>query len=170
MFKIGSHCSFGYLKHKLWPKEGLGVKLAIWLSTTKSQESTSSRCPIWECNTTLESSWRELQLWLRPCCDQTLQSGYMGIQSSGTLTGTISGLHFGSPGKKSHLDATCAASCRVYYQGEGGGFLQVRALVSLVCPCCLWLVVAPKVLQLCTNHFVWVVCRPAWVNKLVNSS
>jgi len=24
---MGSHCSFGHLKHKLWPKEGPGVKL-----------------------------------------------------------------------------------------------------------------------------------------------
>jgi len=23
MSKMGSHCSFGHLKHKLWPKEGL---------------------------------------------------------------------------------------------------------------------------------------------------
>jgi hypothetical protein len=52
---------------------------------------------------------------------------------------------------------------RVYYKGEGDGFPQVRAVVSLVCPCCPWFVLAPKVLQLCTNHFVWVVCRPVWV-------
>jgi hypothetical protein len=84
--------------------------------------------------------------------------------------GTISGLPHGSPGKNSHLDATSAASCRVYCKGEGGGFPQVRAVVSLVCSCCPWLVLAPKVLQLCTNHFVWVMCRPVWVNKLVNSS
>ncbi len=25
MFKMGSHCSFGHLKHKLWPKEGPGI-------------------------------------------------------------------------------------------------------------------------------------------------
>jgi hypothetical protein len=29
MFKMGSHDPFGHLKHKLWPKEGLGVKLSI---------------------------------------------------------------------------------------------------------------------------------------------
>jgi hypothetical protein len=29
MLKIGSHDPFGYLKHKLWPKEGLGFKLPI---------------------------------------------------------------------------------------------------------------------------------------------
>jgi len=56
-------------------------------------------------------------------------------------------------------------SHRVYYKGEGGGFPQVRAVVSLVCPCCLWLVLAPRVFQLYTNHFVWVVCRPVWVTK-----
>ncbi len=26
---MGSHHPFGHLKHKLWPKEGLGVKLPI---------------------------------------------------------------------------------------------------------------------------------------------
>jgi len=52
------------------------------------------------------------------------------------------------------------ASHRVYYKGEGGGFPQVRAMVNLMCLCCSWLVLAPKVLQLCINHFVWVVCRP----------
>ncbi len=54
-------------------------------------------------------------------------------------------------------------SCRVYYKGEGGGFPQVRAVVSLVCPSCPWLVLAPKVLQLCTNHFLLVLCRSVWV-------
>jgi len=64
-----------------------------------------------------------------------------------------------TPGKNSHLDVASMESCTVYYKGEGGGFPQVWAMVSLVCPCCPWLVLAPRVLQLCTNHFVWVVCR-----------
>jgi len=55
--------------------------------------------------------------------------------------------------------------CRVYYKGEGGGFPQVHAVVSFVCPCCPWLVLAPKVFQLCTNHFMWVVCRRVWVSE-----
>ncbi len=68
--------------------------------------------------------------------------------------------HSGVPGKKSHLDVGPVERCIVYYKGEGGGFPQVRAVVSLVCPCCPWLVLAPKVFQLCINHLVWVVCRP----------
>jgi hypothetical protein len=49
-------------------------------------------------------------------------------------TGTVSGLHFGSPGKKSHLDASATESCREYYMGEGGGFPRVRAVVNQVSP------------------------------------
>ncbi len=48
-------------------------------------------------------------------------------------------------------------------RGKGGGFPQVWAMVSLVCLSCPWLVLTPKVLQLCTNHFVWVLCRFVWV-------
>jgi hypothetical protein len=39
MYKIGLHDPLGYLKHKLWPKEGPRVKLSIWLSMTKRRES-----------------------------------------------------------------------------------------------------------------------------------
>jgi len=49
-------------------------------------------------------------------------------------TGTVSGLHFRSSGKKNHLDASAAKSCRKYYMGEGGGFPQIRAVVSQVSP------------------------------------
>jgi len=71
----------------------------------------------------------------------------------------------GVPGEKSHLDVGPVERCRVYYKGEGDGFPQVRAVVSLVCPCCPWLVLVPKVFQLCINHLVWVVCKPVWVNE-----
>jgi hypothetical protein len=65
--------------------------------------------------------------------------------------------HSGVPKKKSHLDVGSMASNKVYYKGEGGDF---QAVVNLVCPCCPCLVLAPKVFELCTNHFVWVACRP----------
>jgi len=44
----------------------------------------------------------------------------------------ISGLPFGSPKTKSHLDVGLVERHKVYYKGEGGGFPQVRAVVSLV--------------------------------------
>jgi hypothetical protein len=67
---------------------------------------------------------------------------------AGVPTLAISGLPLGSPGTKTHLDVGPMERWGVYYKGEGGGFPQVRAVASLVCPCCPWLVLAPKVLQL----------------------
>jgi len=58
----------------------------------------------------------------------------MNAQNLGSQTGTVSGLHFGSLGKKCHLDASVAVRRREYYMGEGGGFPRVRAMVSQVSP------------------------------------
>jgi len=131
---MASHWPFGHLQPKLWAKEGPGVKLAVWLSTTKSRESTSSRRRLEECDTALESSWRELQLWFKTCPDPSLGRGAMAIQSSRSPAGTLSGLHFGSPNKMCHSDVASTTSRREYYMGEGGGFPQVQAVVNLVCP------------------------------------
>jgi hypothetical protein len=131
---MASHWSFGHLQPKFRAKEGPGVKLAVWLLTTKSRESTSSRHPIWECDMALERSRQGLQLWFRSCRNWTLKSGVMTVQSSGSPAGTISGPHFGNPKNLCHLDvaSTASCSCREYYMGEGGGFPWVQAVVSLV--------------------------------------
>jgi hypothetical protein len=52
----------------------------------------------------------------------------------GVQIGTVSGLHFGSPRKKCHLDVASAGERREYYMAEGGGFPRVRAVVSQVNP------------------------------------
>jgi len=80
----------------------------------------------------------------------------------GVPTLVISGL---PRDKKNHLDVGPMEKCRVYYKGEGGGFPQVQDVVSLVSPSCPWFVLAPKMFQLCTNHFALVLCKPVWVSK-----
>jgi hypothetical protein len=50
----------------------------------------------------------------------------------GVQIGIVLGLHFGSPRKKCHSDATVAENHREYYMGEAGGFPRVRAMVSQV--------------------------------------
>jgi hypothetical protein len=63
----------------------------------------------------------------------------------------ISRLPLGSPGTKCHLDVGLVERHKVYYKGEGGGFPQVQAVVSLVS---LSLPVArpsTKSLKLCIN-------------------
>jgi hypothetical protein len=126
------HWQFGHLQPKLWVKEGPRVKLAIWLPTTKSRESMPSRHPIWACDMALKISRRGLQLRFRPRRNPSRQSKVMAVQSSGSPTGTISGLHFESPENLCHLDVGAAEHRKVYYMGDGGGIPRVRAVVSLV--------------------------------------
>jgi hypothetical protein len=70
--------------------------------------------------------------------------------------------HSGVLGEKNHLDVGSVASHREYYKGEGGGFPQVQVVVNLACPMAH---PSTKVAKLCTNHFVWVVCKPMWVSE-----
>jgi hypothetical protein len=66
-------CSTSYGK-----KEGAGVKLPVWLSTTKSRELTRLRC------VQLESSKRELQVCFRPHPNSRSEQRVMNSQSPGS--------------------------------------------------------------------------------------
>jgi hypothetical protein len=165
MFEMGLHDPFRHLKHKLWSKEGLGVKLTTGLPTIKSQESTQFPCVKVTCHLPLKSSWQGLQLCFRPHFNRRSIEKVMGPKVAGVPSLRISGLPLGSPMTKSHLNVAPVERCKVYYKGEGGGFPQVRAMVSLVSLSCPRLVLTPKVLQLCTNYLVLVLCRSVWVSE-----
>ncbi len=62
----------------------------------------------------------------------------------------ISGLPFGSLETKCHLDVGLVERQRVYYKGEGGGFTQVWAVVSLMSPNLL--VALPNTKSVSTMH------------------
>jgi hypothetical protein len=68
----------------------------------------------------------------------------------GVSTLGISGPPFGSLGTKCHLDVGFMERHKVYYKGEGGGFPQVRAVVSLVNPSLL--MVHPNIKSSQTMH------------------
>jgi hypothetical protein len=78
------HQPFGHLQHKLWSKEGSEVKLAVWLPTTKSLELTQFRCMQVKCDTPLESSRWELQLWFKSRPDPSSGWGVMSVQNLGS--------------------------------------------------------------------------------------
>jgi hypothetical protein len=81
MSKMGSHRRFGHLKHKLWPKERPGVKLAVWLPTTKSQESTRFPCVQVACDIFLEISQQGIQFCFKPQLHWRSAHKVMGLQS-----------------------------------------------------------------------------------------
>jgi len=129
---MGSHCLFGHLKHKLWPKEDPGVEFPgvrqFGLPTTKSQESTRNTWLQKTCDIPLERSRRDLQLCFRRRVDRRPAPKVMKPQSRGSPENArFRDSHAGVPGvprQNGHLDATPAMSHRVYYKGEGGGFPQ----------------------------------------------
>jgi hypothetical protein len=76
--------AFEHLQHKLWQKKGPGVKLTVWLVTTKSRESTWPRCVQVECNTSLKSSQGELQVFFRPQPNRRFEERVMNSQRPGS--------------------------------------------------------------------------------------
>jgi hypothetical protein len=135
---MASHWPFGHLQPKLWANEGPGVKLTVWLPTTKSRESTCSQRVLRECDTALESSLRGLELWFRPCPDRRLGRGATKAQSPGTPIGTVSGQLqdsiSGVPGK-SDIRVWVPRGVTEYTIGSKVvAYSRVRAVVSLVCP------------------------------------
>jgi hypothetical protein len=83
----------------------------------------------------------------------------MGPENHKSLNFGNFGTPIWSPKTKNHLDMGLVERHKVYYKGEGGGFVQVRTVVSLVNLSCMWFVLTPKVLQLCINHLVLVLYR-----------
>jgi hypothetical protein len=129
---MGSNDPFGHLKHKLWPKESPGVKLPIWFLTIKSRESTRIPCARWRAT----YHWKVLNegyyFFLDLISIEGLHIKLWGPKVTGVPTLGISRLPFESPGTKCHLDVGLMERHKVYYKGEGGGFPQVRAVMSLV--------------------------------------
>ncbi len=155
------HEPFEHLQPKLWAKEGPGVKpvikLAVWLPTTKSQELTRIRRWQVECNTTLESSRRGLQVWFRPRLDQRSRREVMVVQSPGNPSRDS----FGTPlwesrDKKPFGCSLRRQTQRILYGGRwwlppswGRGESSESN--------CPWLVPTPKGVPKCELILLWLV-------------
>jgi hypothetical protein len=129
MSKMGLHDPFRHMKHKLWPKEGPGVKLEFWRLITKSWESPRFSRVQMECDVPLESFWRGLQLCFRPSDLISIRCLHAKLWVPKVARVPLENL-----GTKCHLDVGLMERHKVYYMGEGGGFPQVRAMVNLVSP------------------------------------
>jgi hypothetical protein len=141
-YKYASYDTFVHtLTHNLW---SLYVATPLWVKcedethTPKSGNLESSGTPE---NSELEFRGQNTSYWgflytiasdlipIRGLSKKLWMPKVPGVQN-----GTVSGLLLGSLGKKCHSDVASAESCRKYYKGEGGGFPQVRTVVSQVSP------------------------------------
>jgi hypothetical protein len=162
---MGSHDSFGHLKHKLWSKEGWKIKLPNWLLTTRSRESPQFPCVQVACNIQLEKSQWGLQPCFRPHLDQRFAHKVMALQN-------YKSPNFENFRTKCHLDVGPMASHTVYII-KGNVVASPKSgpwwvLWVRICP---WFVLAPKVLWQCTNQLVvWFCAGPCeWLNACHSS-
>jgi hypothetical protein len=167
------HWSFGHLKPKLWAKEGPGVKLSVWLPTTKSQESTHSWRALGECDTSLKRSGQGLQDWFRPRPDPRSGWEVMVVQSPGspieTHSGQLRDSISGVPGK---CDIRMQVPWRVtehtigsmvVASPEPGPWCVLWVWVSS------WLVLAPNACRMNSNQLVLVLNAGSWPSNLISS-
>ncbi len=103
-----SHCSF---RPKLWLKQGLGVKLGIWLLTTKPFREGVKWTPIKAWNIPMKRSFWVLQDIVLKCSNQVWFEKVMSIQSFKIIRVPILGFPLGSLEKKCHLDVTMQLPC-----------------------------------------------------------
>jgi hypothetical protein len=149
------HWSFGHSHPKLWAKEGPGVKLTVWLPTTKSWESTSFRPLNCDCNTSLKRSRQGLQVWLdlvaiRLCSWKLWAPKVPGLQP-GQFRDNFETPTWESREKKPFGCSLRGTLQRILY-GEGGGFPQVRTVVCLVVQSARGLFQHPGCPGMWTNH------------------
>ncbi len=135
MFKMGSHDPSGYLKHKIWPKEGPIVKLPNWFLTTKNQESPQFPCVQVVCHISLKSYRQELKHWFRLHLNWKSTHKVMGLQSCKSFNFGNFGTLIWESRDKMTFGVGPMAKHKEYYKGEGGGFPQVWAVVSIVSTC-----------------------------------
>jgi hypothetical protein len=107
-------CSTSYGK-----KKRSKVKLAIWLPTTKSHESTWPWCVQVEYDTPLESSQGKLQVFFRPYPNRRFKQRVMNSQSPGSLNRD----NFGTPpwesrDKKPFECRCCGETQKILYGGR----------------------------------------------------
>jgi len=157
MFKMASHCPFGHLQPKLWAKEGPGVKLPVWLLTIKSRESTFSRRRLKECDTTLESSRQELQLWFKARPDPNLGRGAVAVQTLGTPTQDSYGTPTWESWEKVPFGCSLGGELQRILYGGRWWLPPSPGRGESSSPSCLWLVPTPKGVPECELTLLWLV-------------
>jgi hypothetical protein len=120
MSKMGSNCSFGHLKHKLWPNKRPKVK---WQFDSRPLK-VGNRPDFLACRRHATYRWKALdegyKFALNYITIEGLHRRLCTFKVTRVPTMRISGVPLGSPGTKSHLDVAPVEKHRVYYKGEGG--------------------------------------------------
>jgi hypothetical protein len=152
---MGSHDPFGHLKHKLWLEERPRVKLAIWIPTTESRELTRCLACRWHAT----CRWKALDEGYNFALDLILIGGYSPAKSREFQPWQFWDSHFEVLGQKAIWMRASQSGVEYNIWWKVVASLESGPWWVLWIRSHPWLVLAPRVFQLCTNHFVLVLCR-----------
>ncbi len=165
MSKMGLHDPFGFLKNKLWPKERLGVRLAIWLPITKSRESPQFSCMKVMCHILLKSSQQGLQLIINLISIEGLKTKLWVSKVVGVPILGISRL----PRQNDIWVLALWLSTKNTIRGKVVASPNFKPWWVLWIHVCLWLIRAPKCSNYALTNLLLGLCRSVWViDFLVN--
>jgi len=157
MSKMASHEPFEHLQPKLWPKEGSGVKLAVWFPTIKSRESTRFRCVKVECDIPLESSRGELQPWFKPHPNPSSRRRVMSVQSPRNPNRDNFETSLWEPREKESFGCRCDGELQEYFMREVVASPESRPWWVKWIQVSPWLVPTPKRCRMSSNQLVgWI--------------
>jgi hypothetical protein len=118
---MGSHCSFGHLKHKLPPKEGPGVKTESQIANLTPDQKKSGIDPIYLAAGDVlhiigKLSMRATTLLQTASRFEVCSQSYAASKSQESWLAQFQDSHAGVPGQKGHFDVGPVERCRVYYR------------------------------------------------------
>jgi hypothetical protein len=149
---MGLHDAFGYLNISYGQKKGWELNCQFYSRPLKAKNRPNFLACRWRAT----YCWKALNEGFNFALDLTSIKGqHTKLWHSKVARVPISGnlgLTLGSPKTKWHLGVGPMAMHREYYKGEGGGFLQVWVVVSLVSLCLFVIYSCTKVSQLRTNQ------------------
>jgi hypothetical protein len=165
MSKMGSHDPFGYLKHKLWPKEGSGVKVPIWLPTTKSQKSPWFTCVQVACHISLENYQQGLQLCFKLHLNRKSAHKVMGLQSCRNPNSDNFRIPNLGISRQNDISVLAPWPCtKNTIRGKVLIFPKSRPWWVLLVRVCPWLIYAPKMFPtMHLTNLLFGLCKSMWI-------
>jgi hypothetical protein len=171
MSKMGFHDPFGWLKHKLWPKEGPKVKLTIWLPSTKVGNPPDFLAFRWQVTYCWKALNKGYNFSLNLTSIEGLHTKLWASKVAGVLILGISGisrLSHWSLGIKWHLSDGPMARHIVYYKG---GRWWLPPSLGHDDSCESMFVHGSSVHQRCSDYtltnLLFGLCRSMWINDLL---
>jgi hypothetical protein len=167
MSEMGSHDPFEHLKHKLWPKERPGVKLVVWLLTTKVRnwlDFLACRLRAGGVPHTVGKLLMKATTLLRLHINQRSAEKVMGPQSrKSPKFGNFETPKLEVPGQNAIWIWASWRGTEYTIRGKVVASPKSRPWWVLWVRICPWLVLAPKVLKL--TNLLFGLCRSVWVIK-----